>query len=121
MVVFDIETKIKNKKQIATHCGYIDLDWLTYSTSPSCVNTFIEDLLQMRISPINIYAHNFANFDSFFIVPILFSKQIKISKMYVKNNSIIFLHCSIGEIQLVFRDSFLYASISLNEILKMFN
>jgi hypothetical protein len=121
MIIFDIETKLKNKKQLATHCGYLERDWMTYSKTPLCIHNFIKDLQLMEIKSINLYAHNFANFDSFFVVPVLLAMKVKISKMYVRNNSIIFLQCSIDSTVLTFRDSYLYANISLVEILKMFN
>jgi len=121
MVIFDIETKLQDKKQIATHCGYLYSDQLVYIFNPHCINNFIDNILNTKNNFIYLYAHNFANFDSFFVIPILLSKGAIVTKMYVKNNNIIFFQCLLKNKQLVFKDSFLYASISLSEILKMFN
>lgn len=69
---------------------------------------------------INCYAHNFSGFDSFFIIPYLISSGVKIVKLYVHNNNVIFLQCVIGNKILLFRDTALYISLPLSEIYKQF-
>jgi hypothetical protein len=120
-LVFDIETTLKQRTQIPTHVGFYMRNNFKIFESESCVSEFLNEILQFDYCLfIHGYAHNFANFDSFFIVKALIRKQAKIIKMFVRNNNIIFLKCKINKTDIYFRDSFLYVGLPLYEIFEMY-
>jgi len=69
---------------------------------------------------VSIYAHNFSNFDSYFLLKALPDAEIEIDLVYLKHNSVIFVKAFDESKEYFFFDSFLFFSKPLNEIAKMF-
>jgi len=125
MIVFDIETTLIGKTQTATALGFTTKNLVTiYHNDLVCVESFIKAIYRRRYNKNNCIAHNFANFDSFFIVPVFLKIKKKFDvdiKMYIRNNNIIFLKVVFRGFTLFFRDSFLYVGKPLKYIYTLFS
>jgi hypothetical protein len=117
LFVLDIETSYK-KKHVINSVGLVSKKNLKCLQSEYALFFCINYLLNKAG---NVFAHNFSNFDSFFIIQTLLKLNIKILKIFIKNNSIIFLKCVYKKNVIYFRDSFLFFNYSLAYILKIFN
>jgi hypothetical protein len=117
LFIIDIETLYK-KKHIVNSVGLISKKSLVCFQLKYALVFCAKYFLNISC---NIFAHNFSNFDSFFVIQVLLKLNIKILKIFIKNNSIIFLKCVYKKNIIYFRDSFLFFNYSLAYILKIFN
>jgi len=77
MLIFDIETILKNRTHVANLIGFLSKKQLIFFHSENCIEKFIDYLLvkQKKSKVIHCYSHNFSGFDSFFIIPTLLKKK----------------------------------------------
>ena len=81
----------------------------------------LEDCLydcHIEIRLLTIFAHNFASFDSFFILQKVEELEdvFFIQKLFVKDNTVIYLELSYGMRTMIFKDTMLLYNTPLNEI-----
>jgi hypothetical protein len=92
---------------------YINNDDMIY-------NCFNDILNNKKYNKYTIYFHNFAKFDSLFLIKIL-NKNFNLNKIIIKDNSIISLNIKNKNIQLNIKDSYLMLNQSLDKLCKSFN
>ena len=120
MIAFDIETKLEKKIQVPYKLGYTVHEKLKIIDKPTCVDEFLTDILKKRYNFHSAIAHNFASFDSFFILTELKTRRVRLT-MFVRGNSVIFLRCIFRDRTTYFRDSYLYFGKSLSAIYSQYN
>src|SRR5258708_40157463 len=104
LAVFDIETNLDKEKHFINSIGVILRNKLYYFSG---LNGLYFGLLIIFQKNINyIYTHNFANFDSFYILKAILRLNILILKVFIKNNSILFLKINFKNKIFYFIDSF---------------
>ena len=106
--VFDIETVPKNKIQVVSRIGVVNKNKLYVYSENFGLCDWLVDLFIPCNNEAVIFAHNFSNFDSYFVIKALSYLDIEIVKLFKKNNSIIFLVCRHNNVTVYFKDSFLF-------------
>ena len=125
-MTMDIETIIVNNEHIPVAIGLyhptFDFEYLTINQSSHFMDTAIVNLMHEKFHGFHIYLHNFARFDSAFLIP----KLVKYGevKPFLRDGKIIFLEFCFNfdgrPCKITFNDSFLILPYSLRKLCMSF-
>ena len=122
VIVADLETSIVNQTHVPIALGFYtgkQLKIYNAQTERNLVEGFLTSLLNLPGDKL-IYLHNFARFDSFFLIRGFLELGLK-PEMIIRDGQVYSLILKVGKTQLHFKDSYLTIPFSLEKAAKLFN